>query len=51
MSDINDKKQMTEDIVKLLNYGFENYEVVNICENMRRESLKPNSLIFEIFMI
>lgn len=25
--------------------------VLRPCENMRRESLKPNSLIFEIFMI
>lgn len=31
------KKQRTEDSVKLLNYGFENYEIINICENMRKE--------------
>lgn len=31
------KKQRTEDSVKLLNYGFENFEVVDICENMRKE--------------
>lgn len=31
------KKQRTEDSVKLLNYGFENFEIVDICENMRKE--------------
>ena len=31
------KKQRTEDSVKLLNYGFENFEVVDLCENMRKE--------------
>lgn len=31
------KKQRTEDSVKLLNYGFQEYEIVNICENMKRE--------------
>ncbi len=31
------KKQRTEDSVKLLNYGFENYEIIDICENMKKE--------------
>ena len=31
------KKQRTQDSVKLLNFGFENYEIVNICKNMKRE--------------
>lgn len=31
------KKQRTEDSVKLLNYGFEEYEIVDICKNMKRE--------------
>ncbi len=31
------KKQRTEDSVKLLNYGFDYYEVIDICENMRKE--------------
>ena len=31
------KKQRTEDSVKLLNYGFENYELIDICENMKKE--------------
>lgn len=31
------KKQRTEDSIKLLNYGFENFEIVDICSNMKKE--------------
>lgn len=31
------KKQRTEDSIKLLNFGFENYELVDICKNMKKE--------------
>lgn len=31
------KKQRTMDSIKLLNYGYENYTVVDICENMKKE--------------
>ena len=30
-------KQRTSDSVKLLNFGFDNYEMVDICKNMRKE--------------
>lgn len=31
------KNQRTSDSIKLLDFGFENYEVVNVCNNMKRE--------------
>ena len=31
------KKQRTEDSVKLLNFGFEKYEIIDICEKMQKE--------------
>lgn len=31
------KKQRTTDSVNLLDFGFDNYEIVDICENMRKE--------------
>lgn len=31
------KNQRTSDSIKLLNYGFKNYEIIDICENMKKE--------------
>lgn len=31
------KKQRTEDSVKLLDFGFKNYKIIDICENMKKE--------------
>lgn len=31
------KKQRTSDSVKLLDFGFKNYEIIDICKNMKKE--------------
>lgn len=50
----NTKKQRTIESTQLLNYGFQNFEFVNLCENMQKEfeisvdKSKDKSLLFSV---